>query len=261
MHEQRGSFNGIDTCNLTTLYDFSYRSKLQSEAESRSIINRGDINSLLTNLVQERKMSKIIASDKKRLADHKYGDYNFQPLLYGATYVPLEIAMAIQKESNNPYMTVIIDDKKDREGNPLPPVSIKNKIYWPPSLFPCQKMTKWGAIFPLIPKFKSKNTNTRTLWLVSSIIIGIQEEWNFVRDGQMKKSDWRGWLLVYLTKFCFTSSTKRQGNGDVFSFKYISTVDKMKEKFPDEASIFNILEEFEEIQCVNSNEHMDGMTF
>ena len=31
MHEQRGSFNGIDTCNLTNMHDFSYRSKIQSE--------------------------------------------------------------------------------------------------------------------------------------------------------------------------------------------------------------------------------------
>lgn len=47
MHKQRGSFNGIDTCNVTSYQYFNFRSKLISESESRSIINRSmekDIN-------------------------------------------------------------------------------------------------------------------------------------------------------------------------------------------------------------------------
>ena len=47
MHEQRGTFNGIDTCNITSYRNFNIRSELLADAESRSIINRPDINALL----------------------------------------------------------------------------------------------------------------------------------------------------------------------------------------------------------------------
>ena len=55
MHEQRGTFNGIDTCNLTSYHQFDFRSKLLSDSESRSIVNRPDINGLLNQLVEEKK--------------------------------------------------------------------------------------------------------------------------------------------------------------------------------------------------------------
>ena len=125
MHEQRGTFNGIDTCNLTSFHNFSFRSKLLSEAESRAIINRHDINALLSQLTMEKKISTKIANDKRRLASQLYGNFDFEPFTYGATYIPLEVAMAIQDETNNPYFYVWIDDRKDRMGNQLPPVRIK----------------------------------------------------------------------------------------------------------------------------------------
>ena len=50
MHEQQGSFQGIDTCDVTDFGDFSFCSVILDESESRSIMNRPDINSLLDNL-------------------------------------------------------------------------------------------------------------------------------------------------------------------------------------------------------------------
>ena len=59
MHEQRGSFQGIDTCDVTDFGDFSFCSVLLDESESRSIINRPDINSLLDNLEQDGLMTSV----------------------------------------------------------------------------------------------------------------------------------------------------------------------------------------------------------
>ena len=53
MHEQRGSFQGIDTCDVTDFGDFSFTSILLDESESRSIMNRPDINSLLDSLEKD----------------------------------------------------------------------------------------------------------------------------------------------------------------------------------------------------------------
>ena len=39
MHEQRGTFNGIDTCNVTSYGRFDFCSKILNESEGRSIGN------------------------------------------------------------------------------------------------------------------------------------------------------------------------------------------------------------------------------
>ena len=65
MHEQRGTFNGINTCNITSYRNFNFRSVLLRNAEARSIINRPDINALLSQMVEEGTMSKFVAEGKR----------------------------------------------------------------------------------------------------------------------------------------------------------------------------------------------------
>ena len=94
MHEQRGTFNGIDTCNITSYRNFYIRSELLTDAESRFIINRPDINALLSQMVEEGSMSKFIANSNKVHAYIKYGSFDFGSYCSGATYVPLEFINA-----------------------------------------------------------------------------------------------------------------------------------------------------------------------
>ena len=54
MYEQRGTSNGIDTCNLISYHQFDFCSKLLSDSESRSIVNRPDINGLRNQFVEEK---------------------------------------------------------------------------------------------------------------------------------------------------------------------------------------------------------------
>ena len=54
MHEQRGLFQGIDTCDITTVRNFSVPSILLEESESRTIINRSDINTSVRKLHREK---------------------------------------------------------------------------------------------------------------------------------------------------------------------------------------------------------------
>jgi len=58
MHEQRGTFNGIDTCNVIDHGRFDQYSILRFEAEARSIFNRPDINVLLTQLSDQKVITK-----------------------------------------------------------------------------------------------------------------------------------------------------------------------------------------------------------
>ena len=112
MHEQRGSFNGIDTCNVSTYRKFDFRSTLLSEYEARAIINRPDINALLNQLIEEKSLSKFTANGKRDYASTLFSEFNFTKYFIGATYVPFEAAMSMQRDlSNNAVVSIIIDQR------------------------------------------------------------------------------------------------------------------------------------------------------
>ena len=107
MHEQRGSFNGVDTCNISSYRKFDFVSSLLTKFESVSIVNRADINSLLNQLVEERVISKTMAIGKRDFAYKTYSDYNFNKYYQGATYVPFKSAISMQQDlSNNAFISV-----------------------------------------------------------------------------------------------------------------------------------------------------------
>ena len=54
MHEHRKTFQGIDTCNITTVGNFSFPSIILEESELHAIKTRPDINALLRNLRREK---------------------------------------------------------------------------------------------------------------------------------------------------------------------------------------------------------------
>ena len=111
MHEQRGTFHGIDTCNVTSYRNFNFRSTLLSNAESRSIINRPDINTLLNQMIEENAMTTFIANDKRNLAQKSFGNFDFQPYYYGATYVPLEYTILMKRDLIDSSIQVTVDDR------------------------------------------------------------------------------------------------------------------------------------------------------
>ena len=61
MHKQKGSFHGIDTCDVTNFGNFTVTSILLDENESRSIVYRPVINILMTNLQKENVITKFTA--------------------------------------------------------------------------------------------------------------------------------------------------------------------------------------------------------
>jgi len=101
MHEQRGCFNGIDTCNVTTYRNFDFRSKLLRDNEARSIINRPDINALLTTMVEEKSISQVLANDKRSYANYVSQNFDFDQYTDGATYVPLEYTIIMKRDLLN----------------------------------------------------------------------------------------------------------------------------------------------------------------
>ena len=123
IHEQRGSFNGIDTCNVTNSGRFDFCSKILDENESISIGNRPDINSLLTKLVSEKKISKSLANSMRESSKLCCEGIDFDRLTSASTYVPLETAMCLQNEIVDKGTRVAWDDRgTDDNGNQLPTI-------------------------------------------------------------------------------------------------------------------------------------------
>ena len=97
MHEQRGSFQGIDTCDITNFGDFSFCSVLLDESESRSIKYRPDINSLLDQLTTDNYLSSAtVKAMHERAIGSGPSEEIIKKCLVGATYVSLEDALLLQ---------------------------------------------------------------------------------------------------------------------------------------------------------------------
>ena len=84
----------------------------------------------------------------------KYDSFDFDSYCSGATYVPLEGALIMQREISNSVVTTH-DDEIEKYS---PAVATYRKC-WPSMLYPCQKVNALGAMFMVIPKFCSPKLN------------------------------------------------------------------------------------------------------
>ena len=180
MHEQRGSFNGIDTCNLTTFRRFDFCSRLTSDAQARSIHMRPDINALLTQLCRDNVISPITVTSMRDHATDQCQHMTFDKLINASTYVPLLAAMTLQREINGVYINVTWDCRgQDRHGNDLPTLRRNVRRSWPTILYPLQKNDMFGVCFPVLPKLKSKS-DTSFIWMISACMISVESLWQSV---------------------------------------------------------------------------------
>lgn len=115
--EQRGSFNGIDTCNITNFGDFSYCSKLMDESESRAITHIPDINALLSNHPKSHILSNEAVKNMRNGAKSKFPTNDVLIEYWqGATYIPFADAIELQRQIGEMELTeVIIDHMVDDE--------------------------------------------------------------------------------------------------------------------------------------------------
>ena len=221
MHEQRGNFNGIDTCSLTQYRNFKLLSFLLQENELRSLKGRADINALLTQLVKENILSPEIAENYRDMAEKTELDIEY--LTHGATYVPINVAvdMGIDKDR-----VVIWDENGNNQEYHIKPC-------FPTFLYPLQSCHKYGVHPHTIPLYKSMGKdakNTSMLWLLSGLLIRVQELWELTVDLPLRQSKWNGWILTYLAKKVFHHYTGRSQKQDPFALRYMKSIDKLMQK-------------------------------
>lgn len=251
MHEQKGTFNGIDTFGLTNFRRFDFTSKLLAESEARAIKNRPDINALLTQLVKEKVFGESVANARREEAEELTRGINFEKYKFGSTYVPFEAAMGFLKENDPQDITVLCDDG----GNDQWACNRHFQKCWPTFLYPCQQMDSFGARFPPVPNLKTPRNHDISeeekmiLWTLICLLSRIEKLWLLTQNCNLKTSQWHGWLLVYITSQCFSNISLRQAHRDPFRKIKVSSVKKiinriryagldLKEIFSDIESVF-----------------------
>ena len=234
MHRQKGCYQGIDTCDITSVKDFSKSDVVLQEFQCRSINNRNDINALLTQFHDEDIFSKNTVEGMRKMAKEleKKERNDMNKLLGGATYMPVEVAMKTQSFLvKDQRIRMCLDNVVDDNGNCLDDIELLVKRNWPRILYPCQKLDKYGAAFPPVCGFV-KTPNTQLLWIMSSLLTRVQPLWTIV-DSEIPGyylSKWHGWMLYYIGAKYFSNISFKRDNRNKFC--NITSHQKILEKLP-----------------------------
>ena len=162
MQEQRGNFNGIDTCIVTQYRNFKLISALLEEYESRSICGRPDINTLLNPFVKDELVPPQSAEVYRDTAKELTENLNIEKQSFGSAYVPTKITILMQQEIN--IVDVIWDCREDRVEDHQ-----HMKPQFPKFLYPIQECDAYGT-FPITTPFLTDNNRyTDILWILIEI--------------------------------------------------------------------------------------------
>ena len=248
LYEQKGTFNGIDTFGLTDFQNMSISSELLAHYESLSIVHRKDINSLLTQLVEKKKIGKVVANDRRKEATYRVDKLkmDFDSIVFGSTYVPIAATMCFVEDQ----MTHTSERTFTCPGDEGSRVMFKRfRPIWPRFLYPCQKMDMYGCHFPCIPTLIPKETSdqrrmdnrtTISLWTTMALMTRLQLVWDAVTSVNLCVTKWEGWILGFLSRSCFSSqSTRYQSKCDPFKPGQCHKALQVYQKFDDSDSFIS----------------------
>ena len=239
LFEQKGTFNGIDTFGLTDYQNMAIPSELLAHYESLSIYHRRDTNALLNKLVEEKKIGKCVANDRRSEAVYRVENLNMNVdyLVSGATYVPIEATMKYVREQSNSQQYCSFTTPSDE-----PNRTVKRfRPIWPLHLYPCQKMDVYGTRFPNVPNWSPKkisdadsmdNPTSMALWTTLAMLTHVEIIWDCVSKVELCTSNWEGWVLNFLSRNSFPSqSLSYQNRSDPFKPSQCKSALQVYKKF------------------------------
>ena len=239
MHEQRGCFQGIDTCSIQKYGDFSYKEPILEENEALSLNQRDDLKELLSILEE----NKVLPVDKgyEMILDAeekiKECEDNIQKCTHGSTYISIEDAIKLQNQINV-NNNIMIEVKK-------PNVTISTKRNWMTDIIYCHMYDErgFGAQFPLMSSFVSHTFDFRYLWILCRSMISIKKLWEVIEREKKSIYCWSGWILTYLSKECFKEVNIRTSILCPFKSSHVSTHEKLLDKLSEIDVCINCIED------------------
>ena len=169
--------------------------------------------------------------------------------LDGATYMSLDDSISLQRKVSRDIKIPIID----ATGNIL-----YCKRNWIENIIYAQKCNKdgYGAQFPIVPKFGSSVCSTKILWILVSLLSSVKELWCILDNKKKKTTEWYGWMMVYVTKHCFSSIGIRTSRKCPFKFEHINTCPKILKKMDNLQLSFKNTEVFFDLFCNDKEIHV-----
>ena len=246
MYEQRGCFAGLDTCNHVEFGNFERHSILRHEVEDRAIGNRFDVNlhldTLHKNNIISNEMVKNMRESSKAFNNERQRD--LRRYKYGATYVPLEAAIAFQQDALDRTISITIPSHYYTEDA----VVLKISRYWPKVLYPCHPTSLQGCQVELVPIFSGGQINKK-LWQIVAIITQVEEVWYLCTKCVTRSTDWLGWILVYVTKKILHVKI-RQHSKDPFKAVEVGNINKIRNKLPNAPHIVTLIRYIKGSHCI-----------
>ena len=105
-------YHGVSTMDLTSHSDFSVTSALLSQREDSYITGRDDIKFLLNKKVREGEVSKELASNYFRSANHRFTENKLRKFTQGSTYVKFSDMIAIHLFESSPNQNIHVVDEE-----------------------------------------------------------------------------------------------------------------------------------------------------
>ena len=264
MHEQKGSFNGIDTCSVTLFGKFDFQSSLSAVNDARSLSQRPDIHAHLQTLVNEKVISDYVKRGREKDAICRSQNIDYEPYFSASTYTPLHVAMAMLKENAQPRYS-----KSPEVGMRTEEITTF-KVGWPQNIYPCQTLNSHGAHPHLTPKLATTDPECTNffhisrIWSLSSMLLTVEPLWNkIVSMNSYSRESWHGWLLTYLSKKSIHHVATRSEPNDPFKFGTISSMNDFASKLEpclmqsadiyEHQTYIDIFNDLNEVRCFDAN--------
>jgi predicted GIY-YIG superfamily endonuclease len=232
LQEMRCQFNGIDTLSITDKPLFNNDSILSDIYESFAIKGRTDVQAHVAQLSHGNK--DLSYDTSKNLLDRaEYIMKNYTNAVYnnndGSTFLTVKESMQLQKQIKKGVTSTVFIIKENG--------SVQHLHYtpkWPSFLYYVHVANKHGSPFPVIPVPSKEHVHdTRILWIMSVLHVCVQEIWQkTAQNVTTPDNEWNGWLLLYLTEFCFPHLLKKINRQSVFLWN------DFKSKFDKEKKIY-----------------------
>ena len=171
---------------------------------------------------------------RKRTLEASPSPEEIKKYINGATYVSLDDSIALQKQLtldqmvdisvNETPLEELTGNDSDNESMQQNNISrIRIKPSWVTKIVFAQKLDqeKYGAVMTVIPPYRIKRLDTRLLWIASAILTQVKEVWEETCTIPMRTCKWHGWLLTYLTKYSFDSTSLPRTKNSPYKNKFI----------------------------------------
>lgn len=200
MYSCRGSFRGLDTCDIVDVGNFSYTTTLEGRNRALILYGRSDLRQKMQQLVETKRLPSWFAEEELiNVKKYRFQENNnIQKGLDGSTYVPLLDAIAMGQEN---MMETLCDDINKNGMEKKEMVEVISS--WPSIVPMCYSSNDTFENCPLqIPTMKVKG-DCRLLWFIMSLGCHVPAVWKCMCGSVSRNSDmaasWIGWVLKTIT--------------------------------------------------------------